>query len=222
MSKSLPRGVSNNNPLNIEHNPRNPWQGLAVPPSDGRFARFVEPQWGIRAAILILRKYQQRGLTTLRQQISTWAPAHENNVENYIGFIVRQTGFRPEQRIDLGDKDQTIALLKAMVLMECGPAPAGSVNGNWLDDSTYEAGFSLAKPLAKSRTTRGSVMAGGAAVAGAILEAATEVLPQAADAATIVTPLWPEIARWVLIVVVIAGAALALHARLQARKDGVR
>jgi hypothetical protein len=217
-----PRGIRNNNPLNIEHNARNPWQGLAVPPSDGRFARFLEPQWGLRAGILILRKYQQRGLTSLRAMISTWAPAHENNVDNYIGFVCRKAGFQPETQINLQDKTQTIGLLKAMVLMECGPAPAGSVNGNWLDDATYEAGFSLAKPLTQSRTTRGSVMAGGAAVAGAIMEAATEVLPQAADAATIVTPIWPEIARWVLIGVALAGAALALYARLQARKDGVR
>jgi hypothetical protein len=30
-------------------------------------------------------------------------------------------------------------------------------------------------------------------------QAATEVLPQATDAATMITPIWPEIARWVLI-----------------------
>jgi hypothetical protein len=217
-----PRGIRNANALNIEHNPRNLWQGLAEPPSDGRFARFVEPQWGLRAGILILRKYQQRGLTSLRAMISTWAPAHENNVESYIGFVCRQTGFKPETQINLHDEAQTIALLKAMVLMECGPAPAGSVNGNWLDDATYKAGFSLARPMTASRTARGSVLAGGAAVAGAIMEAATEVLPQAADAATMVTPIWPEIARWVLIAVVIAGAGLALYSRLQARKEGVR
>lgn len=217
-----PRGIRSNNPTNIEYSPGTQWQGLDSPPSDGRFCRFIEPQWGLRATIVILRNYQRRGLVTLRQMISTWAPAHENNVENYIGFVVRKTGLKPEQRVNLADRAEAIALLKAMVLMECGPAPAGSVNGNWLDDATYEAGFSLAKPLSQSRTTRGSVAAGGAAVAGAILEAATEVLPQAADAATIVTPLWPEIARWVLIIVVIAGAGLALYARLQARKDGVR
>lgn len=217
-----PRGIRNNNPLNIEHNARNAWQGLDASPSDGRFARFVEPQWGLRAALLILRKYQQRGLTTLRQMISTWAPAHENNVENYIGFVVRKTGFTPEQRINLADRAEAIALLKAMVLMECGPAPAGSVNGNWLDDATYESAWSLARPMTQSRTARGSVAAGGAAVAGALLEAATEVLPQAADAATMVTPIWPEIARWVLIIVVIAGAGLALYSRLEARKAGIR
>ena len=217
-----PRGIRNNNPLNIDHHANNPWQGLDEPPSDGRFCRFVAPQWGLRAAILILRNYQKRGLYTLRQMISTWAPANENNVENYIGFVVRKTGLQPGNPVDLADKEQTIALLKAMVLMECGTAPAGSVNDNWLDDLTYEAGWSLAKPIKASRTVQGSVLSGGAAFAGALLEAATETLPQAADAAAIVTPIWPEVARWVLIAVVIAGAALALYARLQARDEGIR
>ena len=217
-----PRGIKNNNPLNIEHNPANPWQGLDEPPSDGRFARFIEPQWGIRAALLILRKYQSRGIVTLRQMISTWAPAHENNVDNYIGFVCRKTGFQPDTRVDLQDEKQAVALLKAMVLMECGTAPAGTANGNWLDDSVFTAGFSLAKPLTKSRTARGSVMAGGAAVAGAVIETAQTYLPQAADAATIVTPIWPEVARWVLIGVALAGAALALYSRLEARKSGIR
>jgi hypothetical protein len=62
----------------------------------------------------------------------------------------------------------------------------------------------------------------GFLLAGAVIEAATEILPQAADAATLITPLWPEIARWVLIVIVIAGAGLALYSRLEARKSGIR
>jgi hypothetical protein len=217
-----PRGIRNNNPLNIDYHANNPWQGLDSPPSDGRFCRFVEPQWGVRAAILIIRNYNKRGLDTLRQIISAWAPATENNVENYIGFVARKTGFQAGTTIDGHDKATMLPLLKAMCLMECGPAPAGTANGNWLDDAVWEAGWSLSKPLSQSRTTRGSVMAGGAAVAGAIIETATEVLPQAADAATIVTPIWPEIARWVLIGVALAGAALALYARLEARKEGIR
>jgi hypothetical protein len=217
-----PRGIRNNNPLNVEHNERNLWRGLAEPPSDGRFARFTEPQWGLRAAILILRKYNSRGITSLRGLISTWAPSHENNVESYIGAVVRCTGWTPATQPNLQDRADTIALLKAMCLVECGPAPAGTANGNWLDDAVYEAAWSLAKPLTQSRTTRGSVAAIASATAGAVLEAATDILPQATDAATMVTPIWPEVARWVLIVVVIAGAGLALYSRLQARNFGVR
>ena len=220
---SEPRGIRANNPTNVEYRPNTQWQGLDSPPSDGRFARFVKPEWGLRATIVIMRNKQRRGLLTLLQMITDFAPAEDNNhPASYAGAVARTMGINPHDRVDLNDKDKVIKMLRGMVRVECGPPPKGSANGDWLDDAVYEAAWSLAKPLTQSRTTRGSVMAGGAAVAGAILEAATEVLPQAADAATIVTPLWPEVARWVLIVVVIAGAALALHARLQARKDGVR
>jgi hypothetical protein len=220
---SEPRGIRANNPTNIEYSPRTQWQGLASPPTEGRFCRFVEPQWGLRATIVILRNYQKRGLVTLLQMISSWAPAaDDNHPASYAGTVARYMGIHPHDRVDLTNKDQVIKMLKGMVRVENGPAPQGTANGDWLDDLVYQSAWSLANPLKNSRTTRGSVMAGGAAVAGAILEAATEVLPQAADAATIVTPLWPEIARWVLIVVVIAGAGLALYARLQARREGIR
>jgi hypothetical protein len=217
-----PRGIRNNNALNIDYHANNQWRGLDDPPTDGRFCRFVEPQWGIRAAIMILRKYQARGLKTLRQMLSTWAPATENNVENYVGFVVKHTGFTSEQVIDLTDQAQAVALLKAMVLMECGPAPDGTANGNWLDDLVYDSGWSLANPLTQSRTAKGSAIAVSTAVAGAVVEVAQEILPQAADAATIAAPIWPEVARWVLIAVCIAGGLLAFYSRYRAKEDGIR
>ena len=50
---SQPRGIRNNNPGNIEHNGTN-WQGMDNPPHDGRFIRFVTPQYGIRAMARVL------------------------------------------------------------------------------------------------------------------------------------------------------------------------
>jgi hypothetical protein len=217
-----PRGIRNNNPLNIDYNVNNQWKGLDTPPSDGRFCRFIEPQFGLRAGIIILRNYQKRGLTTLRAMISTWAPAHENNVESYIGFVTRKTGIRPEQQVNLNDKAETIALLKAMVLMECGSPPSGTANGNWLDDLVYEAGWSIANPLTQSRTIKGSMLTLTSAAAGAVVQVAQDVLPQAADAAAVAAPLWPEIARWVLIAVCVAGGLLAFYARYQAKEEGIR
>jgi hypothetical protein len=219
---SAPRGIRSNNPLNIDYQPANPWQGLDSPPSDGRFARFVAPQWGIRAAVKVLHSYQKRGIVTVRQTISTWAPPAENNTEAYISFVCRKAGVLPETRINLNDRDQVIAILKAMVLMECGPAPEGTANGNWLDDAVYQSGYSLANPLTQSRTIRGSAAAVSTAVAGAVVEVAQQVLPQAADAATIAAPIWPEVARWVLIAVCIAGGLLAFYSRYTAREEGIR
>ena len=217
-----PRGIRSNNPLNIDYSPRNQWQGLDDPPSDGRFARFVGPQWGIRAAVKVLQSYQKRGIVTVRQTISTWAPPAENLTEAYISFVCRKAGVKPETRIDLKDQAQVIAILKAMVLMECGPAPAGTANGNWLDDAVYTSGYSLANSLKQSRTARGSLIAVGTAAAGAVVEVAEQVLPQAADAATLVAPIWPEVVRWVLIAVCIAGGLLAFYSRYRAKEDGIR
>src|SRR5512139_3216788 len=217
-----PRGVISNNPLNIEYSPKTQWQGLDSPPSDGRFCRFVKPEWGLRAGIVILRNYQKRGLTTLLQMISTWAPSNENEPRSYAASVAKVMGINAHDTVDMANKDLVVRMLKGMVRVECGPPPAGTANGDWLDDSVYEAAWSLANPISGSRTVRGSGAAVGAAVAGAVIEAATEILPQAADAATLITPLWPEIARWVLIAIVIAGAGLALYSRLEARKAGIR
>jgi hypothetical protein len=218
-----PRGIRANNPTNIEYSPRTRWKGLASPPTEGRFCRFVEPQWGLRATVVILRNYQKRGLVTLLQMISSWAPAaDDNHPASYAGTVARYMGINAHDRVDLANKDQAIKMLKGMVRVENGPAPQGTANGDWLDDLVYEAGWSLANPLTQSRTAKGSVLAVSSAAAGAVIEVAQQVLPQAADAATIAAPIWPEVARWVLIAVCIAGGLLAFHARYKAKEDGIR
>src|SRR5512139_56229 len=217
-----PRGIRSQNPLNIEYSPKTQWQGLGSPPSDGRFCRFIEPQWGLRAGIVILRNYQKRGLTTLLQMISTWAPSNENEPRSYAASVAKVMGINAHDTVDMADKDLVIKMLRGMVRVECGPPPAGTANGDWLDDGVYESAWSLANPISKSRTVRGSGAAVGAAAACAVIEAAQQFIPMGADAATVVAPIWPEVAKWVLIGVVIAGAALALYSRLEARKSGIR
>ena len=214
-----PRGVRNKNATNIEYHANTPWKGLDEPPSDGRFCRFVAPEWGLRATLMILSNYQKRGLVTLLQMVTTWAPPHENNPDSYAGSVARAMGINPHAAVDLHDKERVIAMLKGMVAVECGPAPAGTANGGWLDDAVYEAAWRLWKPPTQSRTVRGSVAAGGAAVAGAVIEAAQTYLPQAADAATLVTPIWPEVARWVLLGIALAGAVIAYRARTEAQRE---
>jgi hypothetical protein len=216
-----PRGIRCNNPLNIEYSAKTQWRGLDDPPSDGRFARFTEPQWGVRAAIMVLRSYHKRGIRSVRQIVSTWAPAHENNTESYIGAVVRRTNFRPDTVIDITNKDQVIALLKAMELVENGH-PRGTANGQWLDDLVYESAWSLANPLDRSRTMIGGATAGAATAAQGLLDVVQESTQQAAVVADTVGMAWPEIARWVLLAVAMAGIGYALYARWQARQDGVR
>ena len=82
----LPRGIRNNNPLNIRLNPDNRWQGR-VPPkhnSDGAFEQFQDPIMGLRAAaVLLIAHYDRRHLDTIRKLVEVWAPPNENDTEAY-------------------------------------------------------------------------------------------------------------------------------------------
>jgi hypothetical protein len=66
-------------------------------------------------------------------------------------------GINPHDVVDLNNKALVIKMLKGMVRVECGPPPTGTANGDWLDDSVYEAARSLTRPMTASRTARGSV-----------------------------------------------------------------
>jgi hypothetical protein len=96
------RGYRNRNPGNIEHSPANKWLGLADPPSDGRFCRFVSHEHGIRALAVLLQAYQDRhGLRTVRAIISRFAPGHENPTEAYVTAVARRMGVGREAAIDV-------------------------------------------------------------------------------------------------------------------------
>jgi hypothetical protein len=79
----VPRGIRNNNPLNIRRGVQ--WRGLRDFATDKAFCEFKSMDYGFRAAFCILRTYfSKRGVRTLRQLISRWAPPTENNTEAYI------------------------------------------------------------------------------------------------------------------------------------------
>ena len=54
-TKTIPRGIRNNNPLNIRIG--NTWLGEVADPSDPSFEQFVSMQYGVRAACVLLRRY---------------------------------------------------------------------------------------------------------------------------------------------------------------------
>ena len=63
----LPRGIRNNNPLNIRLIPDNRWQGRLSPRlnSDGAFEQFQDPIMGLRAAaVLLIAHYDRRNAGT--------------------------------------------------------------------------------------------------------------------------------------------------------------
>lgn len=118
VAKSLPRGIRNNNPLNIEKGES--WQGLSIDQPDSRFAVFRDARYGFRAAARVLKSYKRRGVVTLGEIINTWAPSFENDTASYVNHVSGLTG------IGVGDvvsEDDYAVLLAAMTEHENGVNP---------------------------------------------------------------------------------------------------
>lgn len=126
--QSIPRGIRNNNPLNIRIG--NTWLGERDQPIDHEFEEFVDIRYGYRAAFVILRRYIRRyKKNTITHIVSTWAPASENNTQKYIDFVSQKMGIANDLPILYEDKETMVQLVAAMQLMECGvPADMDKVS----------------------------------------------------------------------------------------------
>ena len=120
-----PRGIRNNNPLNIR-NSADKWQGLSTLQEDREFFQFVSMEYGWRAAFVILCRtyYGKYGLKTIRDIVSRWAPAKENNTEAYIRHVSDYTGIAPNKVLGSPKEQPTQWLLigYAMAVVENGKA----------------------------------------------------------------------------------------------------
>lgn len=115
-----PRGVRNNNPGNIEMT-KTLWKG-EIPHhqnTDGRFKQFYSYTYGVRAAIINLKSYYNKGYRTIRQIISRWAPPNENKTERYIQNVVRSSGI-PDNTPIVFNKQTIKKLVKAIIMQENG------------------------------------------------------------------------------------------------------
>ena len=119
MRRVIPRGIRNNNPLNIRIG--NTWLGERPNPTDPTFEEFVTMEYGLRAAFLILRRYIRRyKKNTISSIVSTWAPSTENNTLKYIDRVAKMTHLSPSDPIDYYDRDTMCKLVAAMAQVECG------------------------------------------------------------------------------------------------------
>lgn len=124
-----PRGIRNENPGNIRHNPANNWLGMTGTDSAG-FVRFESSFHGLRAMGKVLLSYRRRGLYSLSQVISTWAPASENDTSAYIEHAVQALGTPPNMPLQLS---QYPALMALIVQHENGqqPYPMTNIEQAW-------------------------------------------------------------------------------------------
>lgn len=129
MANKQTRGIRNNNPGNIDYNPRNDWQGqLGIEPKVGsskpRFALFDTPENGIRALGKLIRTYQNKhGLKTVEQIISRWAPSNENNTRAYAEAVAKSMGVTPHANINVNTAAMLRPLVEAIIRHENGQNP---------------------------------------------------------------------------------------------------
>ena len=99
---SLPRGIRNNNPLNIRRG-KDQWKGLRAQQQDAQFCQFETLEYGWRAAFCLLTRtyYHQYRLWTIRQIVSRWAPPNENNTRAYIDNVCRLTGISADEPLGI-------------------------------------------------------------------------------------------------------------------------
>lgn len=119
---SIPRGIRLNNPGNIRKSATTVWLGQ-LPIAQGKdpeFVEFVGPEYGIRAMARILKSYTSRGLVTIRQIVSQWAPPSENDTDAYIASVVQRTGFLADQALTPA---QAMTLIPAIIFHENGQQP---------------------------------------------------------------------------------------------------
>ena len=121
----LPRGIRNNNPLNIRRS-KDKWKGLAKTQNDPSFCQFETMEYGWRAAFYLLTRtyYHKYRLYTIRSIIQKWAPPIENKTGAYINNVCQLTGIGPDEPIGI-PSDQPARWMMvgaAMATQENGPA----------------------------------------------------------------------------------------------------
>ena len=119
MKPNIPRGIRNNNPLNIRIG--NVWLGEVREPTDPDFEQFISMYYGVRAGFVLMRRYiKHYKRTTIPAIISAWAPASENNTQRYIDNVSLLSGIPIDAQLDFNDEERMVALVDAMIVQECG------------------------------------------------------------------------------------------------------
>ena len=117
--KVIPRGIRNNNPLNIRIG--NTWLGEVSNPSDPSFEQFVSMVYGARAAFVLFRRYiRHYHRDTVAQIITAWAPSSENQTQKYIDTVCGLMDISPDTIVQFEDRETMVALFQAMCVVENG------------------------------------------------------------------------------------------------------
>lgn len=119
-----PRGIRNNNPLNIIKTSI-PWQGKLDDEhnTDGRFEQFDTMEHGIQAAIKNVRQHIKQDArhlirTTMSREIHRWCP--DETAESYVQQVTKMATIQPNEILEYNNQNQICRLLWAMTRVENG------------------------------------------------------------------------------------------------------
>lgn len=115
---TLPRGLRNKNPGNIEKG--SSWAGLAKKQTDSRFCTFISYEYGCRALLKLLVTYVNKyKCTSIISIIDRYAPSCENDTKSYIHAVTSSLNIEPSDKITF-NRDIYIKLAKAIAHHENG------------------------------------------------------------------------------------------------------
>lgn len=123
---NLPRGLRNNNALNIRIS-NDKWKGLSAKQKDESFFSFKALKWGYRAAFKILKTYQTKyQIETVMEILKRWAPKSDGNrptiyfetVQNYMAE--KNIQINKTSKVNLKNIKFMTALIHAMAIVENG------------------------------------------------------------------------------------------------------
>ena len=104
--------IAKNNIFNIRAGQN--WQGKTGVRKG--FVEFQSREYAIRAWLILMRTYRRRGVKSIRQIVTRFAPPKENNTEAYIDYVCRQMKYNANYELEA---DSTYILLGiAMAAME--------------------------------------------------------------------------------------------------------
>ena len=134
----LPRGLRNNNPLNIRHSASR-WQGARVEQTDKAFVQFISMTMGYRAAWRILETYYkhfeaQHKPFTPRNIIYRWAPPSENDSEAYLRRVCQITNLAGNEALVLPSSCR-VQSTENRVQLPCGVGAVKLKSSNCLKSS---------------------------------------------------------------------------------------
>ena len=132
MGSDKPRGVRNNNPLNLRRTAIK-WNGERSEVIDNEFEEFETMAYGLRAGLVNMRTQMSKGFDSLEKLIGRWAPPTENNTSNYVRIVSEKSGYSPTHILAF-EKDEMKPVVSAMVKIESG------MN---LTDQLYEEAWEL-------------------------------------------------------------------------------